>query len=255
MPKDSPETLAAAAAELWRKARCVLVLTGAGISVPSGIPDFRSPGGLWERHRPEEVATLQALRANPARVWHFLLEADKLLGDAQPNPAHLALAELEQAGKVQGIVTQNIDGLHQRAGSHNVIEFHGSARRYYCMGCHRDYAPELVRNLDATNIPWRCDHCNQVIRPDIVFFNERIPQEALDKAFDLAQRADLAMIVGTSGEVAPANSLPSRVKYQGGRVLEINLGQTAYAALADLRLELSAERILPRISALLRGDT
>ena len=235
-------------ASIWREAKTVLVLTGAGISVPSGIPDFRSPGGLWERFKPEEVATLQALRSHPEKVWEFLLEADNMFDSAKPNPAHEALAAIESAGHVTAVVTQNIDGLHQRAGSRNVIEFHGSGRRYYCMGCKKDYPAEQIKNLTPADIPLRCDACGDVVRPDFVFFNEQIPVDAMKDAFNLADRADLIVIVGTSGEVAPANSLPLHVKRNGGKVIEINRGFSNFGNVTDIRVIASAEEALPVIS-------
>lgn len=241
----------AKAVEIWRQSSFAFALTGAGISVPSGIPDFRSPGGLWERYRPEEVATLQALRATPEKVWRFLLDADHIFSDAAPNPAHEALAALEQADWLRGVVTQNIDGLHQRAGSSTVVEFHGCGQRYYCMGCKKDYDPVLVKELTPADIPWRCEDCGQVIRPDFVFFNEQIPVAAMEGARQLAQSADLAVIAGTSGEVAPANTLPLLVKHRGGRVIEINLGTTNYESVADVRITAPAEEALPMIRDLL----
>ncbi len=240
-----------AAADIWRNSRSAFALTGAGISVPSGIPDFRSPGGLWERYKPEEVATLQALRATPEKVWKFLLDAHHIFNDAVPNPAHQALADLEQVGRLHGVVTQNIDGLHQRAGSHNVVEFHGCGQRFYCMGCKKTFDPALISGLTPDDIPWRCDECSQVIRPDFVFFNEQIPAAAMQAAQDLSQGADLVVIAGTSGEVAPANSLPLLVKHRGGQVIEVNLGRTHYEGVTDVRITAPAEDALPYIRDLL----
>lgn len=239
------------AAALWRAADNAFALTGAGVSVPSGIPDFRSPGGLWERYRPEEVASLQALRATPEKVWAFLLEADHLFSEASPNPAHEALAALEAAGRLGGVVTQNIDGLHQRAGSRNVVEFHGCGQRYYCMGCKKTFDPALVRHLTPADIPWRCDACGKVIRPDFVFFNEQIPVAARREAQRLTERADLVVIVGTSGEVAPANTLPLLVKRNGGKIVEFNLGASHYDSLSDVRVTAPAEEALPYVRDLL----
>ncbi len=242
---------AARAAEIWREATCVFALTGAGISVPSGIPDFRSPGGLWERYRPDEVATLQALRSRPEKVWQFLCEAALIFGDAAPNAGHEALAALEAAGRLEAVVTQNIDGLHQRAGSRNVVEFHGNAQRYYCMGCRKPFDPTLVRDLKPEDLPWCCDVCGKVVRPDFVFFGEQIPSDALHRSMDLASRADLVVIVGTSGEVAPANALPTQVKRRGGKVLEFNLHASLYAGVPDVSVFASAEKALPLVRDLL----
>jgi NAD-dependent deacetylase len=242
---------AARAADIWREATCVFALTGAGISVPSGIPDFRSPGGLWERYRPEEVATLQALRSRPEKVWQFLREAALIFGDAAPNPGHEALAALESAGRLEAVVTQNIDGLHQRAGSCNVVEFHGTAQRFYCMGCRKVFDPALVRDLKPEDLPWCCNTCGKVVRPDFVFFGEQIPTTALQQSMDLASRADLVVIVGTSGEVAPANTLPTQVKRRGGRVLEFNLQPSLYSGVPDVSIFAPAEESLPHVRDLL----
>ncbi len=239
------------AADLWRAARCAIALTGAGISVPSGIPDFRSPGGLWSRFDPNEVASSWALDHNPHAVWEFLLDALRMFGAATPNPAHTTLARLEQAGLLDAVITQNIDGLHDEAGSSNVIEFHGNCRRFYCNGCGREYSKKQALALVASDLPWLCEHCARVIRPSLVFFGEAIPRQAMADTQELTARADLVVIVGTSGDVAPANAIPYHVKHKGGRVLEINLGPTSYGTLADVRLDLPAEDCLPALADLL----
>lgn len=240
------------AIRMWRESESVVALTGAGISVPSGVPDFRSPGGLWSRFDPDEVASLGAFRRRPDKVWAFLLEAGEIMSRARPNPAHLALAELEREGLVSGVITQNIDGLHQRAGSANVVDFHGSMGRLYCTGCDKAPFPDGFAGLKVEDEFWRCE-CGGAIRPDIVFFGEGIPDAARRKAQELCARADLAVIVGTSGDVAPANLIPSQVKSRGGKILEINLGQTAFGRLSDLRLDIGVEIALPRIAAGLLG--
>lgn len=238
------------AARLLRRSRHAFALTGAGLSVASGIPDFRSPGGLWSRHDPMEVATAEAWQRSPRRVWEFLLDALEALGRAEPNPGHLALARLERHGRLEAVVTQNIDGLHQTAGSRNVIEFHGGISRYYCMGCAREYDPALARRLTVRDIPWRCRECGEVVRPDIVFFGEGIPLDALDKSDQLALAADCIVVAGTSGEVAPANRLPRRVKARGGVVVEVNLSESSLSDLADVRLAAPAEEVLPILAEL-----
>lgn len=253
MPQDWSEP-ADEAARLWRQARFPIAVTGAGISVPSGIPDFRSPGGLWEKHDPQTVATAFALRQDPRKVWEFLLDMARLCGRAQPNPAHAALAELEAAGRLKGVITQNVDGLHQAAGSAHVVEFHGSARRYYCSGCRVEYDAAHVDALTPTDLPWRCGDCSGVIRPDIVFFGEHIPAPALTESLNLARRADFCLVAGTSGNVAPANALAPQVKQGGGAVVEINLGETDYADLADVRIDAPLEAVLPRLAALVTSN-
>lgn len=235
------------AAEIWKEAERPIVLTGAGISVPSGIPDFRSPGGLWEKHDPAEVATILALRTRPARVWEFLFDALDMFEKASPNPAHVALAELEQAGMVDAVITQNIDGLHQTAGSRNVIEFHGNGSRLYCMRCKRRLDPAKAAAMTMDDKPWECE-CGGIVRPDIVFFGEQIPKEAMARSFAMTQQADLVVVVGTSGEVAPANTIPGQVKNRGGKMIEVNLGPSSFGSLADVAIRASCEMVLPAIA-------
>lgn len=232
------------AADIWKQASHAVAMTGAGISVPSGIPDFRSPGGLWSSFDPWKVASLQALAVNPKGVWEFLLAANAMFGKAAPNPAHTALADLEADGRLQAIITQNIDSLHQAAGSGTVIEFHGHCRSYHCRSCGLEHDPAVADTLTAETIPWLCE-CGGVVRPDVVFFGEGIPPRAMEESREQTRAADLAVIVGTSGEVAPANSLPYAVKHAGGRVIEINLGPTSFGGLADVRLDAPAEEVLP----------
>uniref|UniRef100_A0A7C4AHL5 protein acetyllysine N-acetyltransferase n=1 Tax=Fundidesulfovibrio putealis TaxID=270496 RepID=A0A7C4AHL5_9BACT len=239
-------------ARLWPRSGNVLALTGAGISVASGIPDFRSPGGLWSRYDPMQVATTEALERNPAQVWDFLMDAVRVMDRAQPNPAHLALARLERAGMLSAIVTQNIDGLHQRAGSENVVEFHGSMASYRCNACAEPQDAAKAAGITPQTAPWRCA-CGGVVRPDIVFFGEAIPLDALNKSGQLAIGAQLVLIVGTSCEVAPANVLPGLANQHGGKVAEINMEPSRMAHLCDARVQARAEDALPRLADLLLG--
>ncbi len=239
------DQLLADAALLWRRASSVVALTGAGMSVPSGIPDFRSPGGLWSRFDPNQVASSWALEHNPRAVWEFLLDALRMFSTAKPNPAHQALVQLEQAGLLDAVITQNIDSLHHRAGSRNVVEFHGNCLDFYCNGCRLGYPSAQAQALQPEHLPWLCSGCGQVIRPDLVFFGEAIPMDAMLATQRLTAKADLAVIIGTSGDVAPANAIPYQIKHQGGHVLEINLGPTSYGGLADVRLDMPAEKCLP----------
>ena len=236
------------AAGMLRRAGSVLALTGAGVSVASGIPDFRSPGGLWERHDPLAVATAEALAGQPGRVWSFLREVLAMVDAARPNLAHIALARLEAAGKLAGVITQNIDGLHQAAGSRNVVEFHGGMNHFACMGCGLAHDPAAARRLVPEALPWRCEACGGVVRPDIVFFGETIPLDALRKSGQLAFAADVIVVAGTSGEVAPANLLPREIKARGGGVVEINLTESAYQGLADVCIAAPAEIALPALA-------
>ena len=231
-------------ARLWPASGKAIVLTGAGISVASGIPDFRSPGGLWSKYDPMQVATVDALHNNPMAVWKFLMDAVQLMSRAEPNPAHTALAELERAGLLEAVVTQNIDGLHQRAGSMNVVEFHGTMTKYHCNDCGLPHDAEAAKAVTLATAPWRCK-CGGVVRPDIVFFGEAIPLDALQKSGQLASGAELTLIVGTSCEVTPASSLPGLTKQYGGKVVEINLEQSRMAHLCDVSVQAKAEEALP----------
>ena len=225
-----------------------IVLSGAGISTESGIPDFRSADGIWSRYDPAEYATLGAFLRDPAKVWLMLAELDELLR-AQPNPGHTALAELEQAGAVAGIVTQNVDGLHQAAGSRNVVEFHGSSRTYSCLTCGAVYPRDDVRAMIK---PPRCTRevesrtCDTILKPDVVFFDEMIPPQALTGTERLVDGADLILVVGTSCEVYPAAGIPWQVRQQGGRIVEINL-EPARELPSDVVLAGKSATLLPAI--------
>jgi NAD-dependent deacetylase len=251
---DSWAEQARNAAIALRSARRVVALTGAGISVASGIPDFRSPGGLWSRFDPEQVCSVWALRHNPHGVWEFLLDAFSVIGRAEPNPAHFALALLESKGVLHGIVTQNIDNLHQQAGSRRVVEFHGNCKSFFCQECRSPVTLDRVARLTTGEIPLHCE-CGGLVRPDVVFFGEQIPLRALEQSQELAETADLVLIVGTSGEVSPANTFPQWIKSRGGTVLEVNLGPTAYGPLSDIRIDGRAEDVLPGIADLVLNDS
>lgn len=223
--------------------------------MPSGIPDFRSPGGLWSKYDPMQVATAQALVKNPGGVWEFMLDTLQMLDSAAPNPAHQALADMEQNGWLKGVITQNIDNLHQRAGSSTVVEYHGNFQRFYCAGCGKQASLQEIRQQANQQIPVICESCQGMIRPDVVFFGEPIPQQAQAMSVKLMKRADLLIIAGTSGEVAPANMLPREVKMQGGQIIEINLGQTHYQDISDIRLDAQVQDVLPQLAELVRAES
>jgi len=253
------------AAQWLGSARKAIALTGAGVSTESGIPDFRGAEGLWSRYDPGEYATLGAFQANPRKVWGMLAELDDLL-DARPNPGHEAFARLEKGGALAGIVTQNVDGLHQAAGSRNVVEFHGSNLTYSCLACGDSFPREAVavmpREADSPMpVPPACKRAEVsrmgeqeagdrgrdrggdrggekpcVLKPDMVFFDEMIPQAAIDGAWALVEEADLILVAGTSCEVYPASQIPWEVRRRGGRVIEINL-EPASELQADLVLQ------------------
>ncbi len=222
-----------------------IALTGAGISVESGIPDFRSAGGLWERFDPMEYATIDAFKQDPRKVWRMILGLEELLVQAAPNPAHTALANLEQAGALAGIVTQNIDNLHQRAGSATVVEFHGNGRRLRCLSCHKRYD---AAEAEALGSPPACA-CGKILKPDVVFFGEAIPSQAMADAHDFARRARVVLVVGTSATVYPFAGLPSFAASRGAMLVEVNLEPTGLTGQCDVALHASASEVLPALAA------
>lgn len=209
----------------WLKnARYATAFTGAGVSVESGIAPFTGAGGLWNRYDPKFIE-INFFLSNPTRSWQemkqiFFTDMD----EAQPNPAHRALAALEKQGILKGVITQNIDGLHQRAGSKNVVEFHGTIHTLSCLCCGRKYRLEDI-NID--DIPPVC-LCGQVLKPDFVFYGEGIPPRAYEQAAEMAQQTDLMLIIGTAGQVMPACSLPYAAKEHGAKIVEINPTHSAY---------------------------
>ncbi len=213
------ENLILKAARDIAASRQVVALTGAGISVESGIPPFRGRGGLWEKFDPMEFAHIDAFMRNPAKVWRTLIgEMKNTLDTARPNDGHLGLARLETLGYLKTIITQNVDGLHQLAGNSDVIEFHGSFAVMACLQCHRE-----IKTADVTldEMPPKCP-CGGILRPACVFFGELIPPEHLTRSQAVASRCDLMLVVGTSAVVQPSALLPVIAKQSGARVIEIN---------------------------------
>jgi NAD-dependent deacetylase len=225
-------------AELIRESESTVVLTGAGVSVPSGIPDFRTPGtGLWEKVDPMEVAHIDVFRSEPDRFWHFYGQRFAVLGDKQPNGAHQALAELEQRGLIEGVITQNVDRLHRRAGSENVIEVHGSIDTCSCPECGgRMELERVLKLLDEHPGAPECQACIAPLKPDVVLFGELLPEEALNDAYALASNADLLIGVGSSLEVYPVASLPRVTLDAGGRLALVTQGPTPYDGAAEVKL-------------------
>lgn len=206
------------AVRLLKNSRKTIALTGAGVSTESGIPDFRSRGGLWSRFDPMEYGTLGAFRRDPAKVWGMLEELMSLL-DARPNEGHRAMAEMEELGMLAGIITQNIDSLHQKGGSEKVVEYHGSLDSFTCMQCKCTYPLADVRKLD---LPPRCSSCDELLKPDIVFFDEQIRPSAFSESRELVHQTDILIVAGTSCQVMPAATIPEAVLTQGGKIIEIN---------------------------------
>jgi NAD-dependent deacetylase len=229
---------AAALAELIRSAGSVVALTGAGISVPSGIPDFRSAGtGLWENVDPMEVAHIDVFRRDPERFWHFYGDRFTTLRDKRPNGAHHALVELERRGHLDAVITQNIDGLHEAAGTQDLIEVHGSISHASCLVCERRYELEETRERladDPVGVP-RCD-CGHPLKPDVVLFGEFLPMDAMNRAEELSERAGLLLCVGSSLEVYPVAGLPSVCLRAGGALAIVTQGETKYDGDAAVRL-------------------
>jgi NAD-dependent protein deacetylase/lipoamidase len=225
-------------ARLIRESECTVALTGAGISVPSGIPDFRTPGeGLWERVDPMEVAHIDSFRRDPARFWSFYRPRLHSLDGVEPKPAHEALAELERRGLLEAVIPQNIDMLHRKAGSERVIEVHGSIRSLSCQSCDRRFLIQDSEELfDADGVA-RCSGCEGPVKPDVVLFGELLPQEAMAEAEALAARADLMLCVGSSLEVYPVAGLPSVTLSRGGNLAIVTKGPTPYDGDAELRLD------------------
>jgi NAD-dependent deacetylase len=235
-------------AELFRERGPAVVLTGAGVSTESGIPDFRSPSGLWAQFDPLDYGSIQAFRDDPVRVWEFYAPRFAMLASAEPNPAHLALAELERLGHVTAVVTQNIDLLHERAGSREVVEVHGSIRTSSCPGCGRGYALGAVIELIGDSSAPACPDCGRVLKPDVVFFGELLPEAAMERASELAGSASMMLVVGSALEVYPVAGLPLDTVRAGGALAIVNRGPTALDARATLKLDGSAGELLPLVA-------
>jgi len=232
----SPQLLA----RLVEEAGSVVALTGAGISVPSGIPDFRTPGtGLWENVNPMEVAHIDAFRADPVRFWRFYGERFATLGEKWPNGAHHALVELERRGVLDAVITQNIDMLHSRAGSVELVEMHGSIATCSCPMCGGAVAVEEVRArlaADADGVP-RCESCDGALKPNVVLFGELLDQRAMQRARELCEAADVLLCIGSSLEVHPVAGLPLLTRAAGGAVAIVTQGPTPLDEIATVRCE------------------
>jgi NAD-dependent deacetylase len=241
------------AAQALAAGGCV-ALTGAGISVHSGIPDFRSKGGLWEKFDPMEYATAHAWRSSPDKVWELFRATGAMMMQSKPNEAHSALARLEDRGLIDAVVTQNIDGLHQAAGSRHVVEFHGNAVDIYCESCGRAVdRDEALGFLELESAP-SCSECDGLVRPSVVLFGEPIPQDALREAARLAAGCSSMLVVGTSAVVAPASLLPLEASAHGASVIEVNPETTELTHRADIVLRGRAEEVLPLVEQAIAGN-
>ena len=235
-------------AQLIRERQPCVALTGAGVSTESGIPDFRSRAGLWADFDPFVYASIDAFRRDPDEVWRFYAARYSVLTEAEPNDAHRALAALERAGLLTAVVTQNIDLLHERAGSREVVEVHGSIRTCTCPRCGTRHALGEVLGLLGDHAAPPCRECGAVLKPDVVFFGELLPPAAIDRAFELARAARLLLVVGSTLEVHPVASLPYETLAAGGAVAIVNRGETALDDEAELRVEGSAGEVLGAVA-------
>ena len=235
-------------AELIHQSRHMAAFTGAGHSTQSGIPDFRSPdSGLWEKHDPMLVASIWAFRLNPKNFYDWIRPMVDTLSNAEPNPAHDALAELEQLGHLQVVITQNIDGLHQQAGSRRVLELHGHLREATCVRCYNKVPvdPAVEQRIRNGQVP-HCE-CGGVMKPDVILFGEQLPIRVLNQAMDEARRCDLILVAGSSLEVTPAADIPFLAVDSGAKAIMVNLEPTAFDSRADIVIHGDVAEILPRL--------
>ncbi len=246
MSADSLEEKIEKAAKMIEKAEYVIAFTGAGISAESGVPTFRGKGGLWEKYKPEEIATPEAFEQDPRKVWEWYKWRIELIAKTKPNPGHVALAKMEENGIIKTIITQNVDGLHQRAGSKNVLELHGSIWRVRCINPECGYKARIRES--PREIPPRCPKCGSLLRPDVVWFGEPLPSRVWEQAVMEASNADLIIVVGTSGVVMPAAMIPLLVKQHGGVIIEVNVESSNITISADVFLRGRAGEILPRLA-------
>ncbi len=239
------------AISLLQKANYVVALTGAGISTPSGIPDFRSPAsGLWERHDPAEAASLAGFKRDPQQFYDWIRPFAHTILNAQPNPAHLALAELETAGKLKAIITQNIDMLHTRAGSTAVHEVHGHLRQVTCLRCYEIFeaGPFLDEVVQSGGVP-HCSSCGGVLKPNVILFGELLPVSVLNQARREARACDLMLVAGSSLTVSPAGDLPYLAKPTGASLIIVNFEETHLDHLADVVIHGDVADVLPKLAA------
>jgi NAD-dependent deacetylase len=244
---SATEDAIARAAALVRKARKGVAFTGAGISTESGIPDFRSPGGIWARYDPEEFSYPRFVsnEASRQKYWQWGMELYPRLRDAEPNAGHLALVALEQAGHLGCVITQNVDDLHRRAGSRDVVEIHGNATWVGCLSCEKTWSREVIHGwLLAGNSDPRCDDCGGLLKPKTISFGQAMPERETRRAFELAASCDLMLVVGSSLAVFPAAQLVPDAKRVGAHLVIVNLVETPYDEIADVVLRGQAGDVL-----------
>lgn len=241
------------AAELIKNSNYIVAFTGSGISVESGIPDFRSPGGLWERYNPNEYANYSTFLAHPEKYWTMHMELREMVISAQPNPAHNALAILEhEYGKLKSVITQNVDFLHSRAGNTKVLELHGTTKTSRCLSCNKSFHfTEVEEMLDQGQIPPRCPNCKGLIKTNTILFGEQLPYEVLEQSREEILAADLLIVIGSSLTVYPAAALPSLAVQTGSGLIILNKEITPMDTYADVAIRGMAGEIMPKILTIL----
>ena len=239
------------AAELIKRAKHITAFTGAGISVESGIPPFRGENGLWSKIDPVFL-DITYFHQNPFKSWKLIKEIFyDFFGKAEPNAAHFALAEMEKMGYIKAIITQNIDNLHQKAGSKNVFEFHGNSRDLCCTNC-KNIHP--VKNIDLSHLPPKCNKCGNILKPDFVFFGEPIPESARTNSFIETEKADIFILIGTTGEIMPASVIPIQAKKNNVKIIEVNIQSSNYTnMITDVFLKGKATEIMEKLLKILEG--
>ncbi|MFW9769709.1 MAG: NAD-dependent deacetylase [Candidatus Thorarchaeota archaeon] len=236
------------ARKLVARSNKIIALTGAGISVDSGIPDFRSEGGLWQRYDPHEYATIESFNKNPTKFWTMGRELAETILQAKPNSAHNGLTKLETAKKLIGIITQNIDNLHQTAGSKRIVELRGNYLRAHCTQCGKEYVGEEVHQRVVNGeIPPKCDACHGILKSEAVLFGEPLPEKAMEEAIALCREADLMLVIGSSLTIYPAAFLPQLAKNAGAKIILINLEGINRDNVADIVIKGRATEVIPKI--------
>jgi NAD-dependent deacetylase len=243
-----PQAISPRLAEVLSSAESICVLTGAGVSAESGVPTFRSAGGLWEKFSPEDLARFESFIRNPDLVWEWYNYRKKVLSEVAPNEGHVALARMQDLVPDFTLVTQNVDGLHARAGSRNVVELHGNITRSYCIQCKLFAGEEEQATFDRTP---KCRTCGGLLRPDVVWFGELLPAGAFEKAMEAAHRCDVFLSVGTSGVVYPAASIPLAARSAGAYVVEINPEYTDLSPRMNETILGPSGKVLPHLVTIL----
>jgi NAD-dependent deacetylase len=240
------------AAEVLRKSRYAIAFTGAGISVESGIPPFRGENGIWSKFDPATLE-LDFFYEHPVESWKVIREIFyTFFGDAKANNAHIALAKFEERGLLKSVITQNIDNLHQQGGSKVVYEFHGNSQKLICSKCRSDYTPDLI---DLDHLPPVCGACGGLIKPDFVFFGENIPFDAYQNSVNAAEKADVIIVIGSTGEVMPAAQVPHLAKQRGATVIEVNTEWSKFTnAITDFYLEGKATEVMEKLYFAVYGE-